>query len=123
MYIQINTDHNIEGYQELNTQVSSVVASSLDRFRNHVTRVEVHLSDVNSSKKGGNDDIRCMIEVQIKGRRPIAITHQAATVDHVVDGAVDKLTNLIETTLGRQQHQERNRTDPPRPEEELSEYS
>ena len=123
MYIQINTDHNIEGHQALNAQVSGVVESALSRFSDDITRVEVHLSDVNSNKKGGDDDMRCMMEARIKGRQPIAITHQAATVDQVVDGAVDKLVNLIETTLGRQQHQERNRTDPLSPEEELPEQS
>lgn len=123
MYIQINTDHNIEGHQALNAQVSGVVESALSQFSDDITRVEVHLSDVNSNKKGGDDDMRCMMEARIKGRQPIAITHQAATVDQVVDGAVDKLVNLIETTLGRQQHQERNRTDPLSPEEELPEQS
>jgi ribosome-associated translation inhibitor RaiA len=123
LYIQINTDHNIEGHQALNAQVSGVVESALSRFSDDITRVEVHLSDVNSNKKGGDDDMRCMMEARIKGRQPIAITHQAATVDQVVDGAVDKLVNLIETTLGRQQHQERNRTDPLSPEEELPEQS
>jgi ribosome-associated translation inhibitor RaiA len=119
MYIQINTDHNIEGHQALNAQVSGVVEDALSRFSDDITRVEVHLSDVNSNKKGGDDDMRCMMEARIKGLQPIAITHQAATVDQVVDGAVDKLVSLIETTLGRQQHQERNRTDPLSPEEEL----
>ncbi len=123
MYIQINTDHNIEGHQALNAQVSGVVESALTRFSDHITRVEIHLSDVNSDKKGGDDDMRCMMEARIKGRQPIAITHQAATVDQVVDGAVDKLVSLVETTLGRQQHQERNRTDPPPPQEELPELS
>ena len=118
MYIQINTNHTIEGYQELNAQVSGVVESALNRFSDHITRVEVHLSDVNSSKKGGDDDMRCMIEARIKGRQPIAITHQAATVSQVVDGAVDKMASLSETTLGRQQHQKRNRTDPSSFEEE-----
>ncbi len=119
MYIQINTGHNIEGYQALNAQVNGVVESALSRFSDHITRVEVHLSDVNSNKKGGDDDMRCMMEARIKGLQPIAITHQAATVDQAVDGAVDKLASLIESTLGRQQHQERNRTDPPLSEEEL----
>jgi ribosome-associated translation inhibitor RaiA len=123
MYIQINTDHNIEGHQALNTQISGEVESALSRFNDDITRVEVSLSDVNSDKKGGDDDMHCMMKVRLKGRRPIAITHQAATVDQAVDGAVDKLVSLIETTLGRQLHQERTRTDPPLPEEELPEQS
>lgn len=120
MQIQINTDHNIEGHEALVAQISGVVESALSRFSDHITHVEVHLSDENSDKKGGNDDMRCMLEVRLEGRRPIAVTHQAATLDQAVDGAVDKLTNLIESTLGRLSHQESRRTDPPLTEPDLS---
>jgi len=101
MQIQINTDRNIDGHEAHATQVSSVVESALNRFSDHITRVEVHLSDENSKKKDGNDDMRCMMEARLEGRQPIAVTHQATTVDQAVDGAADKLTKLIESTLGR----------------------
>jgi len=39
-----------------------------------------------------------------------------------VDGATGKLTNLIESTLGRQRDQDRRRTDPP-PRSELKDES
>ncbi|MEA5550359.1 HPF/RaiA family ribosome-associated protein [Anabaena cylindrica UHCC 0172] len=120
MQIQIHTGHNIEGHEALATQVSSVVADSLSRFsdsealrRNRITHIDVHLSDENSDKKGGNDDMRCMIEAHLKGLQPLAVTHQAATVDQAVDGAAEKLTHLIEHTLGRLEHQASHRTDPP----------
>lgn len=57
--------------------------------------MEVHLSDENSDKKGGNEDMRCMMEASLKGRQPIAVTDQAATVDQAADGAVDKLASSI----------------------------
>jgi len=101
MQIRMNTDGNIEGHETLATQVTSTVESALDRFSDHITRVEVHLSDENSKKKGGNDDMRCVMEARLEGRQPIAVTHQAATLDQAVDGAADKLTKLIESTLGR----------------------
>ena len=101
MQIQMNTGGNIDGHEALASQVSSTVESALNRFSDHITRVEVHLSDENSDKKGGNDDIRCMIEAHLEGHRPLAVTDQAATVGEAVDGAVDKLSRLIESTLGR----------------------
>ena len=64
-------------------------------------RRDVHLSDENSDKKCGNDDMRCVMEARLEGRQPIAATHQAATLDQAVDGATDKLTRWIESTLGR----------------------
>jgi len=111
MQIQINTDHNIEGHQALSDQIGGIVESALDRFSDHITRVEVHVSDVNGDKKGQND-MRCMMEARIEGRQPIAVTHQSSTLDQAVDGAADKLTRLIESTLGRQRHQKSHRTDP-----------
>lgn len=64
MQIQINTDRHIEGHEAMVAQVRGVVKSALSRHEDLITRVEVHLSDENSNKKGGNDDIRCMMEAQ-----------------------------------------------------------
>ena len=114
MQIQINTDHNIEGHEALAAQVSGVVESALSRISDHITRVEVHLSSASSHKSSQNDK-RCMMEARLEGRQPIAVTHQAATLDQAVDGAADKLARLIENTLGRLRAQESHRTDPPPP--------
>ena len=111
MQIQINTDRNIGAHQALAAEVNGVVESALSRFSDHITRVEVHLSDESSHKSRLNDK-RCMMEARLEGRQPIAVIHQAATLDQAVDGAADKLARLIENTLGRMRDQESHRTDP-----------
>jgi len=116
MQILLNTDRNIEGHEALATRVSEEVESALKRFSDRITRVEVHLSDENSDKKGGNDDMRCVMEARLEGRQPVAVTHHAATLDQAIDGAADKLASLIESTLGRLRDQKRVRTDPTPPE-------
>lgn len=113
MQVQIHTGHNIEGDEALATQVSSVVEESLSRFSDRITSVNVHLSNQNSEREDGNDSLRCMIEAHLEGRQPIAVTDQAATLDQAVDGAADKLTRLIDHTLGRLEHEASHRTDPP----------
>ncbi len=116
MQIQINTDHNIEGHEALAAQVHRVVESALSRISDHITRVEVHLSDESSHKSGeksSQNDKRCMMEARLEGRQPVAATHQAATVDQAVTGAAAKLTRLIESTLGRLHDEKSRRTDPP----------
>ena len=100
MHIQINTDHNIEGREELASQVKGVVEGALSRFRDRITRVEVHLSDQNSDKSG-QDDKRCMMEARLEGREPTTVTHQAASLGDAVDGAADKLKRSLESTLER----------------------
>ena len=77
MQIQINTDHNIEGHEALTAHVSDLVESALSQFSDHITRVEVHLSDENSDKKHGNDDMRCMMEARLEGHQQVAVTHHA----------------------------------------------
>jgi ribosomal subunit interface protein len=100
MHIQINTDSNIAGREELATHVKSVVERVLSRFRERITRVEVHLSDQNSDKSG-QDDKRCMMEARLEGRQPTAVTHQADSLSAAVDGAADKLKRSLESTLER----------------------
>jgi ribosome-associated translation inhibitor RaiA len=111
MQIQINTDHNIGGHQTLIADVTGKVESALSRFSDHITRVEVHLSDQNGHKKSP-DDKRCMMEARLEGRQPIAVSHEAVTLDQAIGGASDKLAKLIENTLGREHHQKDHRTDP-----------
>jgi ribosome-associated translation inhibitor RaiA len=120
MQIQVNTDHNIECHEALVTQVRTVVESTLSRFSDHITRVEVHLSDENGHKSGQNDK-RCMMEARLEGRQPIAVTHEAATLEQAVDGASHKLARLIESTVGRLHEQKSHRTDPPPPGPKLTE--
>lgn len=100
MLVQINTDHNIKIHEDTEAVISGTVENALERFSDHITRVEVHLSDQNSDKKGGNDT-RCMIEARLERHQPLAATHQAASLDQAVAGAADKLTRLIDSTIGR----------------------
>lgn len=101
MIIQVNTDSNIEGNREVAQQVKTEVANSLERFKEKITRVEVHLSDENSDKKFGTEDMRCLLEARLAGRNPVSVSHQAATLEQAVHGAVEKLKRSLESTLGR----------------------
>lgn len=113
MQIQINTGHNIDGNEALAAYVRNETEHALGRFSDHITRVEVHLSDENSDKKVGNNTMRCVMEARLEGRHPFAVTHQAATLEKAVNGAADKLTRLIESTVGRIQDQRGRRVEPP----------
>jgi ribosome-associated translation inhibitor RaiA len=100
MKIQINTDNNIEGKQGMATYFEEVIAGSLNRFSEQITRVEVHLNDENSHKNGP-DDKRCLLEARLEGMQPIAVSHQAESLDKAVNGATDKLKKAIDSALGK----------------------
>ena len=101
MIIQVNTDSNIDGNRQLVQQIETVVESSLERYGQKITRVEVHLSDENSDKKFGTKDKRCLLEVRLAGLQPLTVTDEAATLEQAVDGAVGKLARAIDSTLGK----------------------
>jgi len=98
--IQLNTDKNILGDERLESYLSSLIENELSRFSDHITRIEVHLSDENGQKKGANDK-RCMLEARLENRQPIAVTSHADTVEKAVNDALDKLKASIETIHDR----------------------
>ncbi len=100
MQIQVNTDNNIEGREEVIRSVEERARSKLAAVARHITRVEIHVGDVNAPK-GGPDDIRCMAEARPENRGPIAVTHHDETLTKAVGGALDKLRAALDSDLGK----------------------
>ena len=103
MQIQVNTDRHVQNDERLTAHVRAKVEDELRRFAERITRVEVHLSDVNSGAKRGDADIRCLMEARLNGLNPTAVTDKAATVELAVAGAAEKLKRSIQSTLERLQ--------------------
>jgi len=108
MKIQLNTDVHIDGTEALAARVSATIHQALERFSEHVTRVEVHLRDENGDKSGQQDQ-RCMLEARLEGRQPVVVTNHAGTLEQAVHGAAQKLAHLLDSTLGRL-HDHREKT-------------
>ncbi len=101
MLVQINSDHNVAVGAGLAEQAQALVSSTLDHFSRQITRVEVHVTDENSDKKSGNDDLKCVMEARLTGHQPIAVHHNAGTFELAVEGAAVKLRRSIDSVLGR----------------------
>ena len=100
MKIQFNTDSNITESKELRASFIALISEGLSRFSDQISRLEVHLSDENSLKKGLNDK-RCLLEARLEGRQPIAVKNQSNNLEQAVTGAVDKLKTSLDTKIGR----------------------
>jgi ribosome-associated translation inhibitor RaiA len=100
MTIQFNTDKNIAGAENFATPLEAQIESKLSRFSDHITRIEVHLSDEDGSKNGLNTK-RCLLEARLEHRQPIAVSSQANTIDQAIEGALDKLTASLDTIMGK----------------------
>ncbi len=99
--IQFNTDDKVHGHDALAAQVTTEVEAVLARFAGQLTRVEIHLGD-ESATRSGSLDKRCLMEARPTGRQPLAVSHQAATLEEAWRGAARKLRNAIDSSFGRQ---------------------
>ena len=100
MQVLVNSDHPIVGGEELTERVQGVVEGRLERFEGRITRVEVHLNDLNSLKLGERDK-RCMMEARVGGLKPIAVSHEAPTLTEAIHVAADKLERAVARMLGK----------------------
>lgn len=101
MQIQINSDRNIQADARLAEFVRDTLKSKLERFSDHITRIEVHLSDENSTAKQDGNDKRCLLEARLQGMDPMAVTEHAAVVGQAVTGAADKLQRKLSSVIGK----------------------
>jgi hypothetical protein len=101
MLIEVRTDANIQGSEQLSDHVKTVVHAALDRFGDRIRRVDVHLSDA-VGNKARHDDKCCMIEARRDGREPIVVTRRETTMDQAIRGAVDHLKQAVESAFGKE---------------------
>jgi hypothetical protein len=109
MLIEVRTDGNIQGSEQLSEHVKTVVHAALDRFGDRIRRIDVHLSDEIGSKIGHGDKC-CMIEARRDRREPIIVTHRDTTMDRAIHSAVHSLKNSIESAFGKETGSAHHRT-------------
>lgn len=103
MIIQINSDHNLHVHEAFGEKIESLLTKELDRFTEHITRLEVHMSDENGNKKGV-DDKKCLLEARLEGRQPIAVTEASHNYEIAVKGAAEKLKNTLDKILDKKRN-------------------
>lgn len=99
MQLQLNTDHHLRGSPELGARLRQALEAALARFAPRITRVEVHLNDLNAGKAG--IDKRCQMEARIAGRPPVSVQHVAESVPLAFDGALARLVAALDHALGK----------------------
>jgi Sigma 54 modulation protein / S30EA ribosomal protein len=100
MTILFNTDKTISGEDKHREYFSELIAKELKNYDSHITRIEAHLSDENGKKEGPND-IRCVLEVRLENKSPLAATNQADTEMKAIAGAISKVKKSLATTISK----------------------
>ena len=100
MQVQVHTDDHIHGGESLAQWIQDEAGTRLARFREHITRLEVFLTDLDAGKSGAEDK-RCRIEARVANRQPVTVTADADKMATAFVSAVDKLTRALDADLGR----------------------
>lgn len=100
MIIQINAGKNLNVNKEYSSQLDSLLTEELSRYSEHITRLELHLSDQDGTKESLCDK-KCILEVRLEGRQPIAVSATSNTYDQAVDSAIDKIKASLNTIIGK----------------------
>jgi hypothetical protein len=101
MLVEFSTDSTISGTEAHAQQAETTVRDALGHLGEHLTRVEIHLTDLNSRAKGGPADVRCLLEARPTDHQPLAVSHEAGSADQATKGAADKLKRSLESLFGR----------------------
>lgn len=93
MEIFVNSgDRETRGVNPENIQ--NEVRNTLVRFQDRITRVEVHLKDVNGPKSG--NDKQCTIEARPAGMDPVVVTSDAEDLWTAITDAARKLQRKLQ---------------------------
>lgn len=101
MRVQVNSDNTVTGDLRVVRFVRDETGRILARFTDRLTRVEVHLSDLNAAKSGAADK-RCVIEARPAQARPLTTTATARRLDAAIGQALRKMQRLLASFYGRQ---------------------
>lgn len=101
MQFQFNSDNRVPGDTAVAERVEALIRGRLGRILDRLSRVEVHIGDVNGPRSG-SDDKRCAVEVRPNGMKPISATDQASTVEAAAASATDKVLAAFDRQVGKQ---------------------
>jgi ribosome-associated translation inhibitor RaiA len=108
MQVKVNTS-GLPNREALDRWVEQHLQEELARFRQDITRVDLHLSEEGAAKAGGLQ--RCTLDARLVQFQPIAVHHDADNHDLAIRGATDKLKRAVESTVQRgrdNDHRERD---------------
>ena len=102
MKLEVST-RGLKATEAIHGHIEKQVDHALGRFSERITRVEVHLGDVNGSK-GGADDKRVMMEARPAGMDPIAVEAHGDDLYGTITDAAGKLGRAVTTRFEKLHH-------------------
>lgn len=96
-----NTDNQLPGSAESGEAVERLIRDRLTpRFAHRLSRIEVHLRDLDGERNGG-DSIEATIEARPRGGDPIAASDRSRNSGAALRGALSKIVARLDSDFGK----------------------
>ena len=100
MDFQFNSDNRVEGTDAMAEQAEARTRERLARFEGRLTRIEVHVRDIDGTTDGA-EGIEAVIEARPAGGQPVAVTDRGAKPEAAINGALKKLVMRLDSDFGK----------------------
>lgn len=97
MHLQFNPAEGMAVSEALEQHARECLDKVQRRFGERVTRVEIHLKDVNGPK--GGMDKECLMEARPAGLQPVVASAVADDTYQVIKQSADKLEKVLESRI------------------------
>lgn len=101
MKLEVSIDTRAADRKGVIGAISAEVENGLKHYGARLTRVAVHLRDINGPRAG--IDHRCTLEARPAGLAPQAVTHDAESANEALKGAIGKMNSLLASTFGKKE--------------------
>lgn len=99
MHVQINAAEGIKVSEALAQHIHRSLETVEKRFGDRVTRIEVHLKDINGPK--GGPDKHCMLEARLRGLDPMKAESTSEDAYNGVRLAAERLEKVLDKRIGK----------------------
>ena len=85
----------------LKKSIESRLRMTLNRYYNAIRRVDVSLTDINGSSKGGMD-MRCMMSIKLSQSKSIVVQETGEDMYEAIRYCSERVRHTLQRHLGRQ---------------------
>ena len=103
----MNSDNQVDLNEDSIEHWRSEITTSLERFNDWITRVEVHVTDENSKSKEGTDDIRCLIEARPANKQPVSVEVRGSSAEHAISDGIKTMQRRLSAMVDKARTQRR----------------
>lgn len=101
MDFQFNTGNAVPGDARIEEHFETRIRERLARFEPRLSRIEVHVRDIDGTRRESPQGIEAMIEARPKQGDPLSATDRGPNTEQAIGAALQKLVARLDATFGK----------------------